>query len=141
MVSMTKAMIVVGLMIARVSSYAGRNLSDVLRELQRRGLNVVFSSELVKPEMKVTEEPRATTPRKILDEVLAPHGLAVRSGPRRSLIVIKAKSPPAATASGPSGSITGRVVDARTGEPLPVFWCRWSAHRASRSPMRTERLR
>ena len=119
MAVMTKTVIAIGLMMAQVSGYAGRDLADVLRDFQRHGLNIVFSSELVKPEMKVADEPRATTPRKILDEVLAPHGLAVRSGPRGSLIVIRAKSPPAAKASGPAGSITGRVVDARTGEPLP----------------------
>jgi Ca-activated chloride channel family protein len=69
--------------------YAGKRLGDVLRDLQRRGLNIVFSSELVKPDMKVATEPKATTPRKILDEVLAPHGLAVRTGPRDSLIVVR----------------------------------------------------
>ena len=69
-------------------SYAGKPLDDVLRDLQRRGLNIVFSSELVKPEMKVASEPKATTTRQILDEVLAPHGLAVRSGPRSSFVVV-----------------------------------------------------
>ena len=72
-------------------SYAGKPLGDVLRDLQRRGLNVVFSSELVKPDMKVAAEPKATTPRRILDEVLAPHGLAVRGGPRESFVVVRAK--------------------------------------------------
>ena len=71
--------------------YAGKPLEEVLRDLQRRGLNIVFSSELVKPHMKAAVEPKATTPRKILDEVLAPHGLAVRSGPRESLIVVPAR--------------------------------------------------
>ena len=70
-------------------SYAGKPLTDVLRDLQRRGLNIVFSSELVKPDMKVATEPKATAPRKILDEVLAPHGLAVRAGPREALIVVR----------------------------------------------------
>jgi len=72
------------------ASYAGKPLGDVLRDLQRRGLNVVFSSELVKPDMRVAAEPKATTTRKILDEVLAPHGLAVRGGPRESFVVVRA---------------------------------------------------
>ena len=80
----------------RCASYAGKPLGDVLRDLQRRGLNVVFSSELVKPDMKVAAEPKATTPRKILDEVLAPHGLAVRSGPRESFVVVRATRAPEA---------------------------------------------
>jgi hypothetical protein len=40
--------------------------------------------------MKVATEPKATTPRKILEEVLAAHGLAVRAGPRDSLVVVRA---------------------------------------------------
>ena len=118
MAVMTKTVIAIGLMMAQVSGYAGRDLADVLRDFQRHGLNIVFSSELVKPEMKVADEPRATTPRKILDEVLAPHGLAVRSGPRGSLIVIRAKPPLPPRRRGPLVR-SGRVVDARTGEPLP----------------------
>src|SRR5687767_1144117 len=34
------------------SKYAGRPLGDVLRELQAAGLNIVFSSEIVRPTMK-----------------------------------------------------------------------------------------
>jgi hypothetical protein len=77
-------------------SYTGKPLDDVLRDLQRRGLNVVFSSELVRADMSVAEEPKATTPRKILDEVLAPHALAVRGGPRDSFVVVRAKRSPQA---------------------------------------------
>jgi Ca-activated chloride channel family protein len=71
--------------------YLGKPLGDVLRDLQRRGLNIVFSSELVTPEMRVAAEPKEKTPRKILDEILAPHGLAVRVGPRESLVIVRAK--------------------------------------------------
>jgi hypothetical protein len=82
------------------ASYAGRPLGDVLRDLQRRGLNVLFSSELVKPDMKVTAEPKSTTPRQILEELLAPHGLSVRGGPRGSLLIVRARraAPPRAPA-------------------------------------------
>jgi hypothetical protein len=85
------------------ASYAGKPLGDVLRDLQRRGLNVVFSSELVKPGMTVAAEPKATAPRRILDEVLAPHGLAVRGGPRESFVVVRATRAPEApgAAAGP----------------------------------------
>ena len=76
------------------ASYAGKPLGDVLRDLQRRGLNVVFSSELVKPDMRVAAEPKATMPRRILDEVLAPHGLTVRTGPRESLVVVRTTRAP-----------------------------------------------
>ena len=54
------------------------------------GLNIVFSSEIVRPIMKVLTEPKAVQPRKILDEILRPHGLKVRSGPGGALLVVPA---------------------------------------------------
>jgi hypothetical protein len=124
------ALIVLMISLSQAAPYAGQSLPDVLRDLQRRGLNVVFSSQLVKPEMKVAQEPKAASPRGILDEVLAPHGLAVQNGPRASLVVIRAKKPksagPAApVAGGPAGTITGTVVEARTGAPLPGVLVTW----------------
>ena len=71
------------------TKYAGRPLGDVLRELQATGLNIVFSSEIVRPTMKVLTEPKAVQPRKILDEILRPHGLQVRSGPGGALLVVR----------------------------------------------------
>lgn len=71
--------------------YSGRVLEDVLRELQAGGLNVVFSSELVRPEMRVATEPTAKTPRKILDEVLEPHGLRAVAGPNDTWLVVRAR--------------------------------------------------
>jgi hypothetical protein len=47
---------------------AGRPLADVLRELQVSGLKIVFSSELVRPGMRVQKEPASTSDRQILDE-------------------------------------------------------------------------
>jgi len=73
--------------------YAGRPLGDVLRELQAAGLNIVFSSEIVRPMMNVLAEPKAVLPRKILDEILRPHGLRVRSGPGGALLVVPAAAP------------------------------------------------
>ena len=74
---------------SRRAKYAGRPLGDVLRELQATGLNIVFSSEIVRPTMKVLTEPKAVRPRKILDEILRPHGLQVRSGPGGALLVVR----------------------------------------------------
>jgi len=72
-----------------VARYAGRSLADVLRGLQSLGLQVVFSSELVRPEMRVQSEPASTTPRKILDEVLEPHGLRATAGPKDTWLVVR----------------------------------------------------
>ena len=40
--------------------------------------------------MKVLAEPEAVRPREILDEILRPHGLQVRSGPGGTLLVVRA---------------------------------------------------
>ena len=89
------------------TKFAGRPLGDVLRELQATGLNIVFSSEIVRPTMKVLTEPKAVLPRKILDEILRPHGLQVRSGPGGALLVVPAAGTPVTV--GPSSSGRGAV--------------------------------
>jgi len=73
--------------------YAGRPLGDVLRELQAAGLNIVFSSEIVRPTMRVLTQPKAAQPRKILDEILRPHGLQVQPGPGGALLIVPAATP------------------------------------------------
>jgi len=67
---------------------AGRRLEDVLRILQQDGLPIVFSSEVVRPDMRVLVEPRAPTPRQQLDEVLAPHGLKAQPAPGHRLVIV-----------------------------------------------------
>jgi hypothetical protein len=90
---------------------AGRPLADALLLIGSRGVKVIFSTDLVRPEMRVEREPRASRPRQMLDEVLAPHRLTVRAGPRGTLLVVAAarpRRPPAAgerpASAPPSGS-------------------------------------
>ena len=75
--------------------YAGRSLEEVLNELANElkslGLKLAFADEFVKPEMRVTSEPTSTDPRKILDEVLRPHGLRAKDGPKGTLLVVSAR--------------------------------------------------
>ena len=68
--------------------YAGRPLADVLRDLGALGLTVLFTGEVVKPEMRVRDEPVSSDPRRALDEILAPHGLIAREGPGGVLVVV-----------------------------------------------------
>lgn len=70
---------------------AGRPLSEVLRELSAGELKLVFTTSVVRPEMLVATEPQATTPRELLEELLAPHGLAVQGGPDGVLVVVPAR--------------------------------------------------
>jgi hypothetical protein len=108
--------------------YAGRPLIDVLQDLNRRGLRIVFSTSIVPPALRVGAEPSGPSPREMLDQVLKPHGLEARTGPQGTLIVTRAPrsradgAAPAASlpaSSGARGSVRGRVVDAASDEPLP----------------------
>ena len=93
---------------AAADGYAGRPLAEVLRELQDRGLAIVFTSELVSPGLVVVEEPSAEAaddPRRLLDEILSPHGLAAREGPGGVLVVVRSDAgsgepPPGREAAG-----------------------------------------
>jgi hypothetical protein len=104
--------------------YAGRPLVDVLQDLNRRGLRIVFSTSLVPATLRVPAEP-AGTPREMLDQVLRPHGLYARPGAQGVLIVTRAPRrrdaaapptparvvrPPAGTEqSAPTASVSGDV--------------------------------
>jgi len=68
--------------------FAGKPLTEALRDLQSEGLRIVFTSQVVRREMWVEIEPIATEPRAVLDELLAPHGLRAREGPGDTLVVV-----------------------------------------------------
>lgn len=71
--------------------FAGRPLAEGLRELQSRGLRLIYSDDVVTSNMVVRTEPRAAQPRKILDELLREHALRAEDGPRGSLVVVRDK--------------------------------------------------
>jgi hypothetical protein len=74
---------------ATTQPFKGRLVKDVLNQFRAQGLNLVFSDALVRGSMRVTQEPRETTPRGIVTEILAVHGLSLREGPRGALLVVK----------------------------------------------------
>ncbi len=89
--------------------YAGRPLSEALAALRDRGLKIVFTSEVVRPEMTVTTEPVSTEPRRILDEILEPHGLMARDGPRDTLVIVQRVIDISGRRSSISGSVLSRA--------------------------------
>jgi hypothetical protein len=79
----------------KLSIEAGVSLESVLAQLNARGLRVVYSTALVKPDMKLTATPVATRIDALLREILAPWKLhAVRAANGDWLIVA---DPPART--------------------------------------------
>ena len=99
------------------TSYAGMRLVDALQAMQALGLRVVFSSKVVPSDLRVAAEPHAAAPRAQLDELLAPHGLAVKNGPGGTLQVVRV-APSKRPAPDLHGTIDGRVVDATSGASL-----------------------
>ena len=106
------------------ASFKGRLVSDVLDEFRRSGLHLVFSDALVPASMRVTQEPRATTPRGIVTEILAPHGLSLQEAGRGTLLVVRSRPPiavqesPTRPALADEGWIEGIVLDQATQRPV-----------------------
>ncbi len=69
-------------------AFRGQSLIEALRELNARGLKLVFTSSVVRPEMKVEVEPTATDDREVLEQLLLPHGLTTQEGPGETLIIV-----------------------------------------------------
>jgi outer membrane receptor protein involved in Fe transport len=66
------------------------SLAEALSQLQEAGLPLVFTSEVVRPEMTVEGGvPAGGDPRRVLEALLAPHGLAAVEGPRGVLVVVR----------------------------------------------------
>ncbi len=86
---------------ALADAFRDLSLEEALRRLEGRGLSILYSSDLVQPSMRVRDEPRATDPRAILEEILAPHGLRVADGPNGSVMLVRAPrpAPPASQAA------------------------------------------
>lgn len=88
------------------TSFLGLSLQEALQILQEQGLPVVFSSSVVRESLRVESEPRGTTLREILDELLRPHGLRAREVLKGRLVVVAGEPP--------------RAAPPRTLEPIPM---------------------
>ncbi|HEY3176748.1 MAG TPA: carboxypeptidase regulatory-like domain-containing protein [Candidatus Polarisedimenticolia bacterium] len=85
----------------------GRRLGEAIDQLRSQGLEVIYSSDLVRPSMRILAEPLATTSPEILWELIAPHGLETRVGPDGTLLIVRQD-----LTAGPRGGIAGRIVTA-----------------------------
>ena len=85
---------------AEAPHFSGRALIDVLEEFRAQGLLVVYSSDVVRPDVRVAVEPEAAQAEIMLAEILLSVGLALE---RRGdiLLVVPGKSPPASAQSAP----------------------------------------
>ena len=70
-------------------AFAGISIEQAIRQLETRGLAVIYSTDLVTPDLRVTAEPRATEPLAMLREILAPHALELASGPNGRWMIVR----------------------------------------------------
>lgn len=89
----------------------GTPLQEALLVLSEEGLRLVYTEQIVLPEMQVQQTPAPGTPRQVLEELLEPHGLAVRDGPAGTLGIV-------AIDQLMTGSLSGEAQDRETGEPI-----------------------
>lgn len=68
--------------------YADKPLAEALLDLTERGLNLIFTDRIVRPEMRVADEPEGRGLRGILDALLEPHGLEVKESLGERLLIV-----------------------------------------------------
>jgi outer membrane cobalamin receptor len=91
----------------------GRTVGDVLRQLQDESLQFLFSTDLVSDALLVGVEPKTRDRLGIARDVLGEHGLEIRSVNPSLYIVVRRQR------GQQSESVSGRVVDGRSGTALP----------------------
>jgi len=67
----------------------GRSLIGVITEIEAQGLEVYYSSDLVRPWMTVKSEPAASGGRALLEEILEPYDLTLEPGPQHSVLIVR----------------------------------------------------
>ena len=126
--------------------FAGLPLTEALERLQAQGLRIIYSSDLVHPDMRVVTEPTAIWLHDVLEQVLAPHGLAVRVGPGGNLLVVRGGPAPVTVrlTSPEAGEVTAGdvevAVEVTSAEPIDyvdLFVNGWPAARLRRAPWST----
>lgn len=85
----------------------GMPLRDFIASLQREGLRIIYSTDLVREGYRVVAEPSSTDPKEALAEVVEPYGLRVTDGPAGNLLITRAE------AAAPT--IVVRALDAASG--------------------------
>jgi outer membrane receptor protein involved in Fe transport len=79
---------------AQDASVVGTRLVDFIASMRAEGITVTYSNDLVLEAMRIMVEPTASGPVDRLEQVLAPHGLALEAGPRGTWLVVREASVP-----------------------------------------------
>ena len=96
-----------GAVAAAPPAYAGQSVKAVVEQFREQGYPLVYSTNLLADDMRVSDEPRSTEALDILREVLEPHGLTLREDAGVLLVVRQDRQVPE------HGSILVIVADSR----------------------------
>ena len=87
--------------VAAAAAYQGLTIEQALGQMRERGVALFYSSDLVKPWMRIEREPTASEPRALLAEILEPYGITVTDGPDGALLLVReARRAPRRAAAG-----------------------------------------
>lgn len=87
------AMALIFISLPLYAQVAGQSLRDALLALNDQGAGLLFSSELVKPGMRVIAVPASGDPVAVARYVLIPHGLTLEPGPGGRWLVTRLPEP------------------------------------------------
>lgn len=82
---------------ATLRSREGKSVREALNELRRLGLHILYSSDVVTADLRITRDLEAETLQEMARSILAPHGLALIRGPARRWLVVRARQERPAT--------------------------------------------
>ena len=107
--------------------YAGRRLDEVLHEFSARGLQLIYSSRVVPPGLRVKREPAVGTDLEVLADLLAQHGLRTREISSGVHAIVRAPAPAPGTAAAPAAG-EASAVPVGTLEEIVVASSRYALH-------------
>lgn len=74
---------------AETTQWRGAKLTDLIGELNERGLQIIYSNALVSGDLVIEEEPDLSNPITGLKSALRPLGLTLVAGPEESWLVVR----------------------------------------------------
>jgi hypothetical protein len=111
----------------------GEPLHDALAELRREGLQLIYSSALIAPDLTVNVDPGGGPPEQIARRILEPHGLTLEAIRPGIFAIVKRAAAPAA----PAASVIPAPVRAPDAQPLyevKVYASRYRFEQQGASP-------
>lgn len=96
--------------VALAFEFTGKSLEQAIDELEARGLSILYSSDLVKPDMRILAAPTAQAPRALLEEIMRPHGIRVAEGPGGVLLLTRMQRLESAPTSATAAAAVDEVV-------------------------------